>query len=184
MAKTARKLILFVILFGLSACSKTYKIGDIGPAGGIIFFDKGKETEGWRYLEAAPESYEFTAPWGFSGVAVSGTETGIGYGKTNTEIIVSMTSSERADNAAYRCSMLEINGFNDWFLPSKDELDLMFQALYRRNNDPYSHYRYWSSSVGKDERFNTWRQRFSDGNQSYSGDRRHIEIFVRAVRAF
>ena len=31
-----------------------YKVGDVGPAGGYIFFDKGSYSDGWRYLEAAP----------------------------------------------------------------------------------------------------------------------------------
>jgi hypothetical protein len=33
----------------------TYKIGDTGPAGGFVFYDKGNNSGGWRYLEAAPE---------------------------------------------------------------------------------------------------------------------------------
>ena len=32
----------------------SHKIGDKGPAGGIIFFDKGSRSSGWQYLEAAP----------------------------------------------------------------------------------------------------------------------------------
>jgi len=31
-----------------------YAVGDTGPAGGIVFYDKGSESDGWRYLEAAP----------------------------------------------------------------------------------------------------------------------------------
>ena len=31
-----------------------YRIGDTGPAGGLIFYDKGNNIGGWRYLEAAP----------------------------------------------------------------------------------------------------------------------------------
>ena len=33
-----------------------YMLQDTGPGGGIIFFDKGSYSDGWRYLEAAPKS--------------------------------------------------------------------------------------------------------------------------------
>lgn len=32
----------------------TYKIGDRGPAGGYVFYDKGKYENGWRYMEVTP----------------------------------------------------------------------------------------------------------------------------------
>jgi hypothetical protein len=41
-----------------------YKVGDIGPAGGWIFYDTGQVTDGWCYLETAPVEAEFTAEWG------------------------------------------------------------------------------------------------------------------------
>ncbi|GEM_PF-2942221 len=44
-----------------SAVSTSYKIGSTGPAGGIVFYDKGEITDGWRYLEAAPS--DFTYSW-------------------------------------------------------------------------------------------------------------------------
>jgi hypothetical protein len=28
----------------------------VGPAGGFVFYDKGSYSDGWRYLECAPES--------------------------------------------------------------------------------------------------------------------------------
>jgi hypothetical protein len=40
-----------------------YGIGLAGPSGGYIFYDKGTFSEGWRFLEAAPESAEFSAEW-------------------------------------------------------------------------------------------------------------------------
>jgi hypothetical protein len=43
--------------------SQSYKIGDTGPAGGIVFYDKGDNSDGWQYLEAAPPDFEFSANW-------------------------------------------------------------------------------------------------------------------------
>jgi len=40
-----------------------YHIGGLGPASGIVFYDKGKNTNGWQYLEAAPVSTEFKSDW-------------------------------------------------------------------------------------------------------------------------
>jgi hypothetical protein len=39
------------------------KVPDIGPSGGFVFYDKGNNSNGWRFLEAAPAFTEFTAPW-------------------------------------------------------------------------------------------------------------------------
>jgi hypothetical protein len=40
-----------------------YIVGDPGPAGGLVFYDKGFYSDGWRYLEAAPASAEFQDNW-------------------------------------------------------------------------------------------------------------------------
>jgi TolB-like protein len=42
---------------------KVYNVGDRGPAGGIIFYDKGRYSDDWRYLEAAPKNVEFKSYW-------------------------------------------------------------------------------------------------------------------------
>jgi len=189
---------IFILLLSLSACGKTYKIGDAGPAGGIVFYDKGHKTEGWRYLEVSPIEAEFTAPWGLYGVAVEGTGTGIGEGKNNTDFLVSMTDSEGKANAGYRCNQLEINGYKDWFLPSKDELDLIYRYIPLQSIGDSSDDWYWSSSVWDDDDdganeqdslYYTWAQRLISGEQGYiiyegGLDPRNYELRVRAVRSF
>lgn len=55
-------ILVMIIGFAMTACKNpagdkkttAYAIGDTGPAGGIVFYDKGEVTDGWRYLEAAP----------------------------------------------------------------------------------------------------------------------------------
>jgi len=189
MTKTVNNVVLLAIvttlLLGLSACAKNYKLGDTGPAGGTIFYDKGQKTDGWRYLEVAPASTEFKANWGCEGVSVTGTDTAIGSGRKNTEIIASNTSNNPY-TAVSRCIQLEVKGYKDWFLPSKDELEQMYKVLYGQNIGGFSGDRYWSSSVAEEEDF-SWYQRFEDGfqgglNNIYSY--RDNELTVRAVRAF
>lgn len=140
---------------------RLYKIGDTGPAGGLIFYDKGNNNGGWRYLEAAPVEAEFIAMWSVRDTSVDGTQELIGSGKRNTQLIVEkfkQTSGEW-DTAAQKTDDLELNGFDDWFLPSKAELDQMYGNLKRKNLGDFKNGVYWSSSC-------SWYQDFSDGSIS------------------
>jgi hypothetical protein len=158
-----------------------YKVGDFGPAGGWIFYDKGRITNGWRYLEAAPAEAKFTAEWGAYEKTVGGTGNGIGTGKRNTELIVALLRrTGESDKAAQLCDSLSIEGYDDWFLPSKDELDLMYKNLKAKGLGEFGNTWYWSSS--EYSAFNAWTQRFSDGSQpNYTKPDMYS---VRAVRAF
>ncbi|MDR1175685.1 MAG: fibronectin type III domain-containing protein [Treponema sp.] len=156
------------------ARTSNYTVGSPGPGGGIVFYDKGNFSDGWRFLEAAPASAEFKAELGGI-ISVSGTNTGIGSGKRNTEIIAG-----RGRAGAQRCAALNTGGYRDWFLPSKDELNLMYQNLKRKGLGGFSDAWYESSS-GYFSNIE-WFQRFSDGAQ---GLYETSDTFsVRAVRAF
>ncbi|GHU96776.1 hypothetical protein FACS189483_00700 [Spirochaetia bacterium] len=164
-----------------------YKIGDFGPAGGIIFYDKGVFSNGWQYLEAAPAETEWTGmQWGWLagmtyGPTVRGTGTAIGSGKRNTQLIIdALRSGGHTGKAAQLCVSLEFGGYKDWFLPSKDELNLVYTNLKAKGLGGFQNSYYWSSSqyIGS----YAWAQNFSDGRQrSY---RKNTTYCVRAVRAF
>ena len=62
--------------------------------------------------------------FGCEGTLINNTSTSIGYGNTNTSRIVSFCTS---GNAALLCDTLNRNGYNDWFLPSKDEVTKIYQ---------------------------------------------------------
>jgi hypothetical protein len=72
-------------------------------------------------------------------------------------------------------------GYSDWRLPTKDELNLIYQNLRAKNIGNLGDSWYWSSSEHLD-RF-VWEQRFSDGYQ-VGTDARDPTVWVRAVRAF
>jgi hypothetical protein len=95
-------------------------------------------------------------------------------GEANTSAIISQLGSD--GHAAYVCDTLTAFGYSDWYLPSKDELNAMYQ-----NKDAIggsSSGMYWSST----ELTNTgaWYQGFDDGNQG-NGGKRHGKR-VRCVR--
>ena len=165
----------------------TYRIGDRGPAGGIIFYDKGRHTDGWRFLEAAPVSTEFTTIWGVWGVGgynvPAAIGTGIGSGKRNTQIIVELQSQRGESNsAAQLCTSLNINGFTDWFLPSSDELDLIFWNLKKEGFGDFGNEMYLSSSKSSTNDQTIYALMFRSGMEIFfSGP---IQASVRAVRAF
>ena len=171
-----------------AASSQTYRIGDRGPASGIVFYDKGNNTGGWRYLEAAPVDLQL-AQWGLYGEDIRGTETGIGSGKRNTELIIAALNRKgETGRAAQLCKAYTLNGYSDWFLPSKDELDLMYKNLASKglgsfqtgeDRTTWTH-TYWSSS--KNDNNFAWSQYFSNGRQG--NNRKSTTLSVRAVRAF
>ena len=182
-------LILSVIALVLSGCgggnlatlppleeNGTYALRDIGPAGGYIFYDKGSYSDGWRYLEAAPVFTESTAKqWGNFGNWIGGTETGIGTGQSNTTTILTWL-----DRAAQLCDVLVYGGYSDWFLPSKDELNEMYENLKVYFVGGFADDYYWSSS--EVNAYFAWLQYFNTGYQI--GDYKSSNRRVRAVRAF
>jgi hypothetical protein len=167
-----------------SGGGKEYKIGDWGPAGGIVFYDKGVLSNGWRYLEAAPAETEFTAQWGAHEKDVAGTGTVVGSGKRNTQLIVErLRQLGESGKAAQLCVSLDFDGYKDWFLPSKDELDLMYQNLKKKGLGGFSGDWYWSSSQYNSG--NSWRQGFSNGDLgSPAGNPKDSTSPVRAIRVF
>jgi hypothetical protein len=165
----------------VSAKTVAYTIGGRGPAGGWVFYDKGSVTEGWRYLEAASVDLG-SAEWGTYGNNVSGTATMVGTGKRNTQVIVEYLRSTRENGrAAQLCTAYRGGGYSDWFLPSKDELNLMYQTLKQKGLGGFSDLWYWSSSQN-DYYDSSWVQNFGDGRQV--NDLKDDTYSVRCVRAF
>lgn len=162
---------------------KTYKIGDAGPAGGIVFYDKGEFSEGWRYLEAAPASMEFYAQWGTSGILVGGTGTAVGTGKLNTQFIIdALKRTGESGRAAQLCAALDINGFKDWFLPSRDEHELMYQNLYLKGLGNFRINWYWSSS--ETNATGAWSHGTAEDGLWHNTTKTSTLVHVRAIRAF
>ena len=177
-----------------------YALRDIGPAGGYIFYDKGIYSkadfrivkaapdpvpitppyDAWRYLEAAPSDQSPKPEWGCYGYSISGADgTAVGTGEQNTIDIEAGCTTP--GTAADICANLSLGGYSDWFLPSKDELNLMYENLKVFGVGGFADNVYWSSS----ELYvylNAWIQSFGNGGQANGP--KNATIRVRAVRAF
>lgn len=194
---------------GTFSLTTKYGLRDIGPTGGWIFYDKGSYSNGWRYLEAAPEDqtylFDHDAKWGKFGYDVPGAEgTSIGTGYQNTIDIV--TNDHLISGAAARCARYSIKKdgvtYDDWFLPSKDELHYNLKRGYGDARDEHDiHYTpvggfadqcYWSSS--EIDSYDVWGVGFWPGVGSgfaryYSKNVKNPIIYstachVRAARRF
>ncbi len=167
--------------------AEEYAVGDVGPAGGIIFHvNKNYAADGWRYLEAAPRDQSSGAKWGSFRVPIAGAYgTAIGTGRQNTLDIKAGCSTPGI--AADLCTSYSLNGFKDWFLPSDGELAEMYVNLKvpGRMDIPANipdNWSYWSSSQATTD-MAKHRDFADDGLRGHYDDKDYPR-HVRAIRAF
>lgn len=168
-----------------------YEVGDVGPAGGLVFYvDLGCipafSGDCFRFLEAAPSDLGATS-WGCHNTAIGATAQGtdIGEGQANTTAIV--TGCDDLGIAAKLCDSLEIEklgwNYDDWYLPSIDELNEMYSVLYLNSlGDFTTAENYWSSSeIDAEDASN---QVFDSATSPAPETKEYPSGLVRAVRAF
>ena len=95
----------------------------------------------FEYLEAAPIGWDASSAtdpeWKYNGTGSSAgysaiTDDKIGTGRNNTELMRTLNPTDSAaNNIAYKLAESSIGGLNDWWLPSNQELILMFTNLYK-----------------------------------------------------
>jgi len=159
-----------------------YAVGDTGPGGGVVFFiDAESAFPDFDYLEAAPADWngkdgDPSVAWCSNMTTkISASKNAVGAGAEN-----SSAASTCANGAAARASAYAGAGKSDWFLPSKDELKLLFNNLADNSLAGLSGGVYWSSTSSSDTR--AWAELMSDGTQGTNF--RTSSFFVRPVRAF
>ena len=142
------------------------KVGGIGPGGGTVVYDAG-EVKWWgRYLEALPLAKGRGLPWSLKTVepVFSGENflrQGIGWGRENTTAIVMQNGEDKY--AAKFVDDFVVNGKSDWFLPSRDELDVVYNASITVGAPKVLPMPYWTSSENSMKY--AWYQLFQDGTQ-------------------
>jgi hypothetical protein len=166
---------------------REYQPGDTGPAGGLIFFvNPNHVDDGWRYLEAAPFDQSAGAQWGCFRREIDGARaTAVGTGRQNTADIIAACNVP--GTAAHLCANLVLNGVNGWFLPSTDELVLMYRNLAAHGLGDFGppgvsdNFTYWASSQNTADM--AAHVDFPDLGRVH-GDDKDFPRRVRAIRAF
>ena len=171
---------------GATACA----VGLQGPGGGIVFMTPSTagNTSGLFY-EAAPSTWSSpsggdpTKAWcdnstGVLGVLSAVVSTGAMDGANKTAVMLGVCTSGAANLADEYSATVNGVVYGDWFLPSKGELNQMYdnQAAIGGFTPDY----YWSSS--ETSCCGAWNQTFAYGGQ-FSNEKSYT-FYVRPVRAF
>ncbi|HUI54660.1 MAG TPA: beta-L-arabinofuranosidase domain-containing protein [Bryobacteraceae bacterium] len=164
-----------------------YALADTGPAGGLIFYENPNYAkDGWRYLEAAPFDQSEGAKWGCFRKAIQGARgTAVGTGRQNTADM--LASCSEPGTAADLCANLSLNEVRGWFLPSRDELALLYRNLKAtgaggfRVSGAADNFSYWTSSQQTADM--AAHIDFADSGRQH-GDDKDFPRRVRAIRAF
>jgi hypothetical protein len=159
-----------------------YAVG-MEAEGGIVFY---VDETGQHGLVAAMEDLgQFE--WGCDGAEFSGANgQAIGTGYQNTIDILNQGCStyNGGITAAQAALDAEINGYSDWYLPSRDELYEMYNTIGSQGNtggfETSTYPNYWSSSEYSN--YSAWGVYFGNGDPDvYNKD---MSIRVRAIRSF
>jgi hypothetical protein len=188
--------------FGLTVTAVVYTVGQAGPGGGIIFYVASTpfacgptRAATCNYLEVTPSDWNddnlFTArswaqatPVNYQSTTVPGngaTATAIGWGYRNTRAIIAQGNTDTATSAAAFADSHTVTYsgvvYDDWFLPSKEELAQLYS---QKVSIDFAEGILWSSS--EDGAGFAWNQDFTRDFQS--NDYKDFPAYVRPVRAF
>jgi hypothetical protein len=174
-----RLLLVLSITSLLFSCAKSrHKIGDMYK-GGYIFkiniFGHG--------LCAAPKDYAKGLQWGCYGTYVNGAEGEIiGTGKQNTDDMLAGCTTSGILTAAQYCDSYTSESYEDWYLPSINELELMYRELYAQGLGGFKATNYWSST--QNYSLGAWALMFGSGGTKTNAINKSGLLNVRPIRSF
>jgi hypothetical protein len=154
----------------------TPQVGQLRFGGQIFYVDETGE----HGLVAANQSIG-NYSWGCENSTVNGADgTDIGMGEQNTMDIVSSCAETLI--AASVALTYQNDGYTDWYLPSKDELMLIYSALYIDFYNVNTNYKYWSSTEYNINSIFGWALNFSSG--TFLGHGKTAQNLVLPIRSF
>lgn len=188
----------------LSACgmngTEPCTVGSVGPGGGLIFFvDSLGNYPDFDYLEAAPDDASTGIPWITSDRVACGDGgqnceqnwlstkadtsdfVALGAGLEATRRTISRGSRTWSTYAAGVATAYSTPSAADWFLPSYDELDLMYDNLKASGLGGFADARYASSS---ETGIATVALSVDFTNGSFAMPLKTDSFHVRAIRRF
>jgi len=170
----------------------TYSVGDYAQGGVVFWVDE----TGQHGLACAIEDQSIGVRW-YAGTYGNTRACGDGpfAGEANTSIIIAAHVAIGDDGSTYAariCNELQVTQgdktYGDWYLPSKYELNLIYDNKATINTtatanggSSFVSAHYWSSTE-YGSNYYAWEQDFYDGEQS--GNDKYDNDYVRAVRAF
>ncbi len=143
-----------------SSATQAYFIGQHFGGGIIFYLDK----TGKHGIIAASADLEEAQTWAREDTLTKAQSTKLGGGLNNTNRICKIQGfpQSEADNyAALECAEFQANGYNDWYLPSKDELNELY--LHKDIIGGFLPFAYWSSTEANATQ--AWFQNFGTGTQ-------------------
>jgi hypothetical protein len=151
--------------------------------GGVVAYilqpgDPGYVAGAYKGFIAAVSDQVINITWGNgSNLQTGASGTSIGTGNSNTNTVSNLLGA--GNYAARLCFDLVLNGYSDWYLPSKDEMAKMI--LNKNAIGGFSSANYWSST--EFDITNAYYANFTSGSANLVGSKNSVAN-VRAVRSF
>lgn len=149
----------------------------------------------WKDPGANAPGLRSRVPWGGKGTETGATAVELGMGKANTDTIISKLQGSTY-HAAYIADQFERNGFDDWYLPTQNELHAIWVNLLSDGSDDNDGRgarkegsddiirsgAFWSSQENNEN--DAWGYSFINGISYNSRDKERITEQMLFVRAF
>ncbi|HRE76656.1 MAG TPA: hypothetical protein PLL09_02405 [Flavobacterium sp.] len=150
-----------------------YSVGQNGPNEGIISYAKDSYDQGWKYIEVSSQD-QVQEEWGCTAYSLTLAEHNeIGEGLFNTIAIAnyhdqinyylnpSVCSSENNGSVTAKTALVSDTIYKNWFIPSIDELELIYTNIHLNGAGNFTNDIYWSSTQASEN--SAFGINFNDG---------------------